>query len=287
MKIFITGGNGQVAYELARLAEQKKHRVLAPPREVLDITNSTAVREAIEKFYPDVVINTAAYTKVDQAEKESELALAVNCDGVKNIAIACAAIDRPLIHVSTDYVFNGESKKPYTETDKTDPLNRYGETKLKGEEAVRESCEQHLILRVSGVFGVHGVNFVKTILRLAKEKKELRIVADQFTCPTPAVSIAETLLKLTTFSRFGTYHYCGDRAMSWYEFAVSIVEKAREFVELNVEKIIPISAADYPTAAKRPSYSVLDCSKLERLTPIRRASLDKGLTDVIAALHSA
>jgi dTDP-4-dehydrorhamnose reductase len=287
MKILITGGNGQIAYDLIRLAKQKKHHVLAPGRDVLDITNAEAVKQLIETFYPDVVINTAAYTKVDQAEKETELAYAVNRDGAKNVAIACAAIDRPLLHLSTDYVFDGEKFSPYTETDKPAPVNIYGNSKLQGEEAVRMHCEQHIIFRVSGVFGSHGVNFVKTILRLAKEKQELKMIADQMICPTPAAAIAGALLKLTTFSRWGTYHFCGDQAVTWHDFAVNIIEKAKIFSKLKVKDIIAITTAEYSALAKRPHYSVLNCERLEKLAGIKRPNLEKGLNDVLAILQTA
>src|SRR3990167_4365122 len=226
MRIFITGGNGQVAYEIVHLAQQKKHRILAPSRDVLDITDSKAVTRAVQEFHPDVVINAAAYTRVDQAEKEQAEAYAVNCEGAKNLAIVCAEIERPLLHLSTDYVFDGKKTHPYLETDPIAPVNLYGDSKWQGEEAIREQCEQHIILRTSAVFGSHGVNFVKTILRLASEREELRIVADQITCPTPASAIAETLLKLATFSRWGTYHYCGSPAVSWYDFEKKIIQLA-------------------------------------------------------------
>lgn len=275
MKILITGAKGQVAYDLVRLAQQKHYHVQAFGRDQLDITDESAVKHIIETACPDIVINTAAYTKVDQAEKEPLLAYAVNRDGARNVARACAAIDRPLIHLSTDYVFNGEQTHPYKESDLTAPINLYGDSKLQGEEEVRRYSSRHIILRVSAVFGVQGVNFVKTMLLLAREKKELRIVADQIICPTPASAIAETLLKLMTFSHWGTYHYCGDEAVSWYEFAKLIIPKCI---------IHPIKSVDYPTLARRPRYSVLNCSKLAMLANISPCDWKKGLADVLTTL---
>jgi len=283
-KILITGSQGQLAYELVQLANQ--HQVIALTHQQLDIINQTAVQQAFDIYQPNIVINTAAYTQVDLAEQNSEQAYAVNCTGAKNLAIACAETHIPLLHLSTDYVFNGTKNSPYQETDPVSPINTYGLTKWQGEEAIRTHCSQHIILRVSSVFGRHGQNFVKTILRLAQEKETLRIVADQIMCPTPAYAIAETLLKTINKPQWGTYHYCGSEPATWYDFANLIVQFAKEHTQLRVKQIEPITAADFPTAAKRPAYSVLDCSQFEKNFNIKRPHWQTGLKNVITALST-
>lgn len=286
MKILMTGGHGQIAYEVTRMAIEKKYSIFAPSRQELDITDRDVVINTVKHFQPDIVINTAAYTKVDLAEKESEYAYAVNREGAKNIAIACSKIKCPLLHLSTDYVFDGKQTRPYLEVDPVAPLNIYGTSKWQGEEAVRTHGEQHIILRVSGVFGTQGVNFVKTILRLARDSEELRIVADQMICPTPAKAIAETLLKMLTFSKWGTYHYCSAAAVTWYDFAKHIIQHAQSCSVLRVKSIVAISSVDYPTLAQRPLYSVLNCTKLEKSAGIQCPNWEEGLKDVITTLST-
>ncbi len=279
MKILITGGNGQLAYDLKTLAQQKNYHVYAPDRYALDITEPDKVMQVITGFQPDVVINTAAYTLVDRAEEEMTSAFLVNRDGAQFVAEACQAIQALLLHVSTDYVFSGDENRPLNEQDAVAPLNLYGMSKWQGEEAVRLYCERHIILRVSAVFGLHGHNFVKTILRLAKERDYLSIVDDQITCPTSAFSIAETLLALTNAATFGTFHYCGNEAMSWYDFANKILEFGS-----NQTPIRPLRSADYFTLAKRPRYSVLDCQKILNTFGIKRPNWELDLQQVIHGL---
>ncbi|MCD6038644.1 MAG: rmlD 2 [Gammaproteobacteria bacterium] len=285
-KILITGGQGQLAYELVQLARQKNHLIWAPPREELDITQPLVVREALDTFQPDVVINTAAYTQVDKAEKNTQQAYAVNTQGAKNLALACEKISRPLLHLSTDYVFDGNKKSPYLETDKVAPINVYGASKWQGEEGVRQSCSRYIILRVSSVFGQQGQNFVKKILQWIREKESLYIVADQTMCPTPAQAIADTLLKIMTMPHWGTYHYCGEEAVTWYDFAKAIMEQVRPYIGGGRE-IHPISMADYPTEAMRPVYSVLDCTQFENVFGIIRPNWRIGLKNVITALSTS
>lgn len=284
-KILITGGQGQLAYELEHLATQ--HDVIVLTHTQLDITQHSAVQQAFDTYHPDVVINAAAYTKVDLAEQHSEQAYAVNCTGAKNIAMACTQIHIPLLHVSTDYVFDGTKSSPYLETDPVSPINTYGITKWQGEEVVREYCPQHIILRVSSVFGRHGQNFVKTILRLANERETLRIVSDQTMCPTPAYAIAETLLNIINKPQWGTYHYCGSEPVTWYDFANLIVQQAKEHTSLRVKHIEPITTADFPTAAIRPAYSVLDCTQFENNFNIKRPHWQTGLKNVITELSTS
>lgn len=262
--VLITGAQGQLGMALQHHPLAKQMNLHALNRQQLDITHFASIEHAINTIKPDVIINSAAYTAVDKAESEYELALQINAKGAQQLAQACEAHHIPFIHISTDYIFDGNKPLPYKEKDPAHPVNRYGESKWQGEQAVREACEKHLILRVSGVFSEYGQNFFKTMLRLAKERKELRIVADQITCPTYAGDIAETLYKLIQEPKWGTYHYCNQEATSWFHFASHIIETARQYQPLQVENIIPIPASEYVTPAKRPAYSVLDCEKIKQ-----------------------
>lgn len=283
--ILITGSQGQLASELQRLAHQQP--LIALSHQQLDITDLSAVQQACETYQPEVIINTAAYTKVDLAEQNGEQAYAVNCLGAKNLAITAQQLQIPLIHISTDYVFDGTKNSPYLETDETSPINKYGLTKWQGEQAIREHYSNHIILRVSSVFSDYGQNFVKTILRLAQEKETIRIVSDQTMCPTSAHSIATTILKIMSQASRGTFHYCGLEPTTWYDFAKLIIQYAKEHMPLRVKEIQPITTAEYPTAAKRPVYSVLDCTQFENNFKINRPRWQTGLKDVIQALSTS
>lgn len=261
--LLITGANGQLAKALQQNKLAQAWQITACPRAEMDITEPASIDTALTKFNPSIIINTAAYTAVDKAEQETEICLRTNYSGTKYLAMACHKQKIPLIHLSTDYIFDGKKNGPYQENDASNPLNFYGKSKWLGEEAVREYCEQHIILRVSGVFSEHGNNFFKTILRLACEKKELRIVADQITCPTYAGDIATAIfILLKKKLHWGTYHYCSTPAVSWHEFANAIVQNAKQKQPILAQKITAITTAEYPTPAKRPAYSVLDCSKI-------------------------
>ena len=289
MKILVPGGHGQIGRELLRHGEQTGHEMITASRAELDITDSQAVAAWVSEHKPAVVINAAAYTAVDQAEQEPELAFAVNRDGAANLAQACAECAIPLLHISTDYVFDGRQPDAYREDDPVTPLGVYGESKWQGEQTVREYCPRHIILRTSWVFGEHGHNFVRTILRLAQEREELRIVADQRGCPTHAGAIAQCLLKMAeqlTFrsgSVFGTYHYCGLPATCWHAFAEAIIAEARTLTHLPVLRVVPISTAEYPTPAARPANSVLDYSRLRTVFDIQPADWRRGLREVLSA----
>lgn len=285
MKIFITGGGGQLAYDLQHVL--KNHELFAPTRSQVSITDFNVAANAIEAFKPDVVINAAAYTAVDRAEQENMLAHAVNAMGAKNIAMICEKIKCPLIHLSTDYVFDGLSKKPYLETDHVSPINVYGETKLLGEKWVQQYCEKAVILRVSGVFGFQGNNFVKTILRLAREKETLQIVNDQIISPTSARSIAHAILKTIENPFDGLYHFCSQQSLSWYDFTKIIIRSAERYQSFKVKEIHPITTAEYPTPAKRPLYSVLNCEKIFNTGQIEQPNLMMELENVIYSLSNA
>lgn len=292
MHIVVIGAQGQVGRELTQRASALGHTVLAWDQAELDITDAAAVERALAASGADVVINAAAYTAVDRAEQESELAFAVNRDGPAHLAAACARLHIPLLHISTDYVFDGTKAGFYTEDDPAAPLGVYGRSKWEGDEAVRRLSPQHLILRVSWVFGIHGHNFVKTILRLAREREELRVVADQYGCPTYAGDIADALLELVgriseigAKNAWGTYHYCGEPATTWYGFATAIVEQGRAYEPLRVQAVTAIATADYPTPAARPANSVLDCARLSARFGIRPRPWRDGLDTLLSVSY--
>jgi len=273
-KLLITGAKGQVGRCLQDRVDSSQWQLLAVDADKLDITSKSAVEALFADFQPDVVINAAAYTAVDKAEEDSATAEAVNALGPQLLAKACANHGAVLLNISTDYVFNGESTIAYLEADPVAPLGVYGETKLKGDELVAECLPRHIILRTAWVFSEYGHNFVKTMLRLAKERDELGVVNDQFGCPTYAGDIAAALLALADKAvvakaaepLWGTYHFCGDVAVSWCEFARQIFRagvKAGVLERAPLLKGIPTSA--YPTPAKRPAFSVLDCTKIGAL----------------------
>jgi dTDP-4-dehydrorhamnose reductase len=292
VRLAIIGAKGQVGWELSRRAPMFGHEVLAWDVAELDITDAAAVDRALTTSGANAVINAAAYTAVDRAEQEPESAFAVNRDGPAHLAAACARLGIPLLHISTDYVFDGTKTGPYTEDDPAAPLGVYGQSKWEGDEAVRRLLPRHLILRVSWVFGVEGHNFVKTILRLAREREELRVVADQRGCPTYAGDIADVLLELAgrigqidADNAWGVYHYCGEPPTTWHGFASAIVERARLDEKLKVRTVTPITTADYPTPAARPANSVLDCARLTARFGIHPASWREGLATLLFALH--
>lgn len=289
MKLLITGAGGQLGQTLSQMASNQ-YDVIAYDRHSLDITDAKAVEGVITEIKPDCVVNAAAYTAVDKAETEKEQALAINRDGSANLAKVCAEQNIPLIHISTDYVFNGDKKTPYNEADDADPINVYGESKWAGEEAVRKTHAAHIILRVSWVFGFYGNNFVKTIQRLARERNELRVVADQQGCPTSTENISNVLLRIIEqvkqpgFEEFGTYHYCDAPDSNWHEFASAIVAETKKYETLAVENIQAITTEEFPTPAKRQSNSRMDCSKLKQVFGIERYSWQDALKKLVKEL---
>jgi dTDP-4-dehydrorhamnose reductase len=290
MKLLITGANGQVGSEIVKLCVLEKINIIPLDHQQCDIADLNAVENNLKKYKPDIVINAAAYTAVDRAETEPDKAYAVNTQGAANLATVCAKLSIPLIHISTDYIFDGNNVKPYTEKDTAAPNGVYAISKWQGEQAVREICKQHIIVRVSWVFGAHGHNFVKTILRLAQEREELKIVADQFGCPTFAGYIAEVLIHIAKqinpqFHQWGTYHYCDLPETNWYSFAESIVKFARDKYTLRVKNVMPITTAEYPTPVKRPAYSVLNCQKIEKIFGIKQQNWLSGLEDMLFELR--
>ncbi|MFA7637800.1 MAG: dTDP-4-dehydrorhamnose reductase [Parvibaculum sp.] len=289
-QLLITGAGGQVGRELVARGSKAGFDILALARDELNIADGEAVAQVIATGTPDVVINAAAYTAVDRAESEPEAANAINAAGAGHIAKACAAANIPVLHVSTDYVFDGRGTRPYREDDPIAPQSVYGVSKAAGEEAVRKATAHHIILRTSWVFSPHGNNFVKTMLRLAGERDELAVVNDQQGCPSAASDIAEALLTLAeralrdpdTFS-WGTYHFCNRGKTSWHGFACAIMRKAAKRGGRSVP-VRGIPTTDYPTPARRPVWSVLDFGKLERTFGIVPRPWEEALAEVLDVL---
>jgi len=292
MKILVTGASGQVGCELSRRGATRDFNILALDRDALDITDQTGVKRTIGRSSAALVVNGAAYTAVDQAEFEPKLAFATNRDGAANLASACAEAGIPLIHISTDFVFDGEKKGPYYETDQVSPINVYGKSKAAGEGAVRERLQEHIILRTSWVYGLQGRNFVKTMLRLGREREVIQVVADQYGCPTSAEDLADAILKITGQIQdnrqiiWGTYHYCGKGMTNWHGLAEATLSLAKEYTSLRVKTIEAVSTADYPTPAKRPLNSVLACSLIEQTFNIHPKPWRQSLAQVIKVLFS-
>ncbi|MCU8006062.1 MULTISPECIES: dTDP-4-dehydrorhamnose reductase [Shewanella] len=287
MKILIAGKNGQVGRCLVDLLEaQTELTFLALGREELDITDPIQVDKIVSEFQPNIIINTAAYTAVDKAEQECELANAINRDGPHNLAHAANKINAVIIHISTDYVFDGVSAESYTESDATAPQGEYGRSKLAGEQAVAQVCPKHLILRTAWVFGEHGNNFVKTMLRLAKTRDTLGVVADQFGGPTYAGDIANAILTISKqiardSHAYGIYHFSGFPHVNWHTFAEKIFEIALEQnVLVQPIQVNPITTLDYPTPAKRPANSRLNCDKINNAFGIKQSDWQAALVRI-------
>ncbi len=287
MKILVTGAKGQLGTEILRQAETMGFSHLGVDLPEWDITSPDRVNELIASYGPIVVVNAAAYTQVDRAETEPDAAWAVNADAPKYLAEACAMQDVPLIHISTDFVFDGTKSQPYTEEDPIGPLSVYGSSKAAGEAHVRERLDRHLIVRTSWLYGVYGNNFVKTMLRLATERETLRVVDDQMGCPTCAADLASALLVLckavygAPSVPWGTYHYCGEGITSWYGFAKTVIEMAGDRIPKKMKSIEPIPTEQYPTPARRPAYSALNCDKIRRAFGIHTRPWRESLRETI------
>jgi dTDP-4-dehydrorhamnose reductase len=289
MKILVTGADGQVGSDLVTQGISKGFTIDATNRQQLDITDQEQVNSYIEENRPDLVINAAAYTAVDKAEQDKERAYLVNSQGAGNLAEACSQYDIPIFHISTDYVFNGKQKQSYIESQSPSPASVYGASKLEGEEKVK-LWDKHIILRVAWVFGEHGNNFVKTMIRLAKERYELNIVNDQIGGPTWSGDIANVLLTLARIYQekraidWGTYHYTGTPNVSWFQFAEAIFVQAEESkLLMGAPMLTPITTEEYPTPVTRPENSTLDCHKLYHNFGISQPDWHVGLLQVINA----
>ena len=292
MKILVLGANGQVGRAIVELAQpQSDVEVIGLVSSQLDITREKQVSSTIAELQPSIVINAAAYTAVDKAEQEVERAFAVNRDGAGYVARCCARHDIPMLHISTDYVFDGRKNGSYRESDTTNPINVYGASKLEGEQAVQQSLEKHIILRTSWVFGVYGKNFVYSMIKLAQQREELRIVNDQHGCPTSATAIAQTLLKLSEIIndagkknssiKWGVYHFAGTPPTTWFDFSNEIIGATKQYFNYNVKNILPIPTSEFPTPATRPQNSVLDCGKIQAQFAVSPQPWRAGLQQMV------
>ncbi|MDP5145081.1 dTDP-4-dehydrorhamnose reductase [Shewanella sp. ULN5] len=290
MRVLITGCNGQVGCSLTeQLTKDTNVEVLALDRDRLDITDQDAVNATVVEFQPTVIINAAAYTAVDKAEEEIELSYAINRDGPKYLALAAQGVGATILHISTDYVFEGNKNSDYVETDSTNPQGIYGDSKLAGEVAVAEACDKHIILRTAWVFGENGNNFVKTMLRIGTTHDALGIVGDQFGGPTYAGDIANALIQIANditqgdTVEYGIYHYSGLPHVSWYEFAQIIFDKALEQGVIKTKpNLSSIETSQYPTPAKRPSNSCLNTDKINNVFSIEASDWKLALDNIHA-----
>jgi dTDP-4-dehydrorhamnose reductase len=291
--VLVIGCRGQVGHELMAAQLPAGISRIGLGHGDLDVTDRHAVRRLIDRCRPALIVNAAGYTAVDRAESEAQAAFAVNADGPAHLAEAAAAVGSALLHLSTDYVFDGAKAGAYTEDDPLGPLGVYGASKAAGEEALRARLERYVILRTSWIFGTHGTNFVKTMLRLGRERDQLGVVADQRGCPTGAADIADAIfqiaLQLLIERRgdvWGTYHFAGRGSTTWYEFAEAIFERAKPFWGRR-PAVVPITTAEYPTPARRPAVSVLDCTRFERTFGIPRRRWTEQLDMVLHSLLGA
>ena len=265
MVVIVTGANGQVGQSLQFISPNYPDiQFVFCDSKVLDITNLNNINQVFEQYKPNYCINTAAYTAVDKAESEPEKAYLINVIGPKNLAEVCKKFDTTLLHISTDFVFDGTKKTPYTEEDIPNPTGVYGKTKLDGEKAIQKIWQKYFIIRTSWVYSQFGNNFMKTMLRLASERDKLSVVNDQIGTPTNAVELAQALMSIITKCQtelvgvFGIYNFSNEGQCSWYDFAKKIFEINN--ININLQ---PIPTVSYPTPAKRPSYSVLDKTKIK------------------------
>lgn len=287
MRILVTGGNGQLGSEWVSYLNRQEVEFIALPSSDFDLTDHADTRRVMGNLKPDIIINCAAYTKVDQAEEEPEKAFAVNSEGVKNLADYCASNNIKLVHFSTDYVFQGAKEdmqnypEGYSEEHPTDPINTYGESKFAGEQAVRESGCEFIIMRVSWLCGKHGSNFVKTMLKMGKEQGGLSVINDQFGCPTFTHNVVYNCWKLVVEKKLGTYHLSSEGKISWYEFAKEIFEQVKTPVNLK-----PVSSSEFPSKAKRPAFSLLNTQKISNIPGVKLIDWKEGLTNLLAELRA-
>jgi dTDP-4-dehydrorhamnose reductase len=285
--ILVIGDSGQLGQEFPPIL-QPLGEVVSVGRKTVDLTQPEAIRSLIREIAPNLIINAAAYTAVDRAESEPELAAAVNATAPSILAREAQKQGSFLIHFSTDYVFDGQQSHPYQETDPTHPLGVYGQSKLAGEDAIRAACDNAIILRTAWVYGTYGKgNFVKTMLRLGAEREEIRVVADQIGSPTWTRDLAQATQQLISQlnpNLSGTYHYTNSGVASWYDFAVAIFEEAKTLnFPLKLQRVIPITTPEYPTPAQRPAYSVLACGKIAAALGTYPPHWRQGLRQMLAA----
>jgi dTDP-4-dehydrorhamnose reductase len=291
LKVLVTGTQGQLARSLSEAAGRRGDAIVAAGRPDLDLTDPASIERAVARATPDLVVSAGAYTAVDKAESEAALAHAVNGQGPGAVAAACARAGIPVIHISTDYVFDGRKAAPYLESDRTGPLNVYGRSKLEGERRIAAGCTRHVILRTSWVHSPFGHNFIKTMLRLAQTRPEIGIVADQVGNPTYAPHLAEAVLAIA--SRLvadpesdrlaGIYNAAGQGAATWFGLAEEVLRCSRSLGGPSA-RVRPIATIEYPTPAARPANSRLDCVKLQRVFGIGLPPWEVGVRDCVARL---
>ncbi|MEQ8541361.1 MAG: dTDP-4-dehydrorhamnose reductase [Coleofasciculus sp. D1-CHI-01] len=285
-RILLTGIAGQLGSELQHTLVPLGE-VMGVDRHKLDLTQPDKIRQVIGEVQPNLIVNAAAYTAVDKAETETELANAINGTAPTIMAEAAQELGATLIHVSTDYIFDGRKNTPYTEDDTPDPINAYGQSKLWGEEGVLKNCDRALILRTAWVYGAQGKgNFVKTMLRLGAEREELRVVVDQVGTPTWTWDLASAIAQFVQHPiDSGIYHFTNSGAISWYDFAVAIFEEAQQMgFPLQVKQVVPITTAEYPTPAPRPAYSVLSTQKISAILGYHPPHWRTGLRQMLKQL---
>ena len=289
MKILVLGSNGQLGHCLVDQFSCSEHQAIFTTRSDLDITDFAATKDKVTQIKPDLIINASAYTAVDKAEVDREQAYLINHHAVANIADICRELHCGLIHVSTDYVYDGAATEPYIETDTTNPQGAYGDSKLRGEQAIEASGCQYLIIRTAWVFSEYGNNFLKTMLNLGAERDELGVVGDQIGCPTYAQDIARCILALADLFQKDHFeseivHFCGDNPCSWYEFAMAIFSSAADKGLTTPARVKGITTEEYPTPAPRPAYSVLACDQLTHKFGITPSDWQKAIPEVIDKL---
>lgn len=290
--ILLVGAAGQLGYELSHTLKSQGD-LTAISRAELDLTQIDAIRQTVQSVSPKIIVNAAAYTAVDKAETDEGTAKAVNAIAPTILAEESQKLGATLVHISTDYVFNGQKNTPYLETDTPEPLGVYGRTKLMGEEGIRESCDRHIVIRTAWVYGSHGKgNFVKTMLRLGAERKELRVVVDQVGSPTWTKDLAYATTALVEQSQtdddvLGLYHYANSGVISWYDFAIAIFEEARTIgFPIAIEQVMPIRTDEYPLPAQRPTYSSLSNRKIADTLATTPPHWRLSLRKMLAELHA-
>jgi dTDP-4-dehydrorhamnose reductase len=276
MKVLVTGAGGMLAEDLIPILSGRGHETLAPAESELDITNFNIVSAIVENINPELIINCAAYTRVDDAEEEESKALRVNGDGVRNLCMVCRAGNIPLIHFSTDYVFDGTKPTPYTIHDKPKPVNAYGRSKLAGEKHILKLMDEFYLIRTSWLFGLHGKNFVETMLDLAKSKKSIKVVNDQRGCPTWTIHLSEAVADLIATKRYGIYHITNSGSVTWYDYAREIFRLSGANID-----VIPVKSEEFPRLAKRPHNSILDSYPLPEVLKRNMPLWQEALTEYL------
>ncbi len=285
MKILITGANGQLGHEMRNVLEaEMPGHTLYTDIEDLDLTNAKTVAAYVTKNEITHIVNCAAYTAVDKAEEDKALCAAVNVDAVKNIANAADAVGAKVIHISTDYVFDGTAHRPYKESDKVNPISQYGTTKRTGETALIALVPDSIIIRTAWLYSPYGNNFVKTMIRLGKERPTLKVVSDQVGTPTYALDLAKAIYKILISHQWveGIFHFSNEGACSWYDFTKSI----HRIAGIRDCEVVPIPTEDYPTAAARPAYSILDKSRIKATYGITIPHWEESLADCIKRIQN-